>query len=136
MADGTVGVAESASPTKYIDNEELTVGAHTVERQRVRLAGASAAGLADLFSAPLAGTEVAVPTRSADQFDTRYDYTTAGGKNVPQYVGWAQPGTATSTATWTVTKYTWALGPDGSNYVPTVIETRVGAWDSRATLNW
>lgn len=35
MANGTVGVKQATSPDKLIDNEELTVGANLVERQRV-----------------------------------------------------------------------------------------------------
>lgn len=35
MADGTVGVAQSSSPDRLIDNDTGTVGGETVYRQRV-----------------------------------------------------------------------------------------------------
>lgn len=46
MADATVGVAQSSTPDRLIDNDSLTVSAQTVYRQRVRIAGAAATDLA------------------------------------------------------------------------------------------
>jgi len=37
MADGVVGVKQNTSPDRLIDNEQLTVGAQTVFRQRVSI---------------------------------------------------------------------------------------------------
>lgn len=46
MADSYIGAEEPASVTHKIDTESLTVGANTVERQRVEIAGASATAIA------------------------------------------------------------------------------------------
>ena len=37
MADSTVGITEGPSPTKLIDNDQLTVNSQTVQRQRVNV---------------------------------------------------------------------------------------------------
>lgn len=37
MADGVVGVKQNTAPDRLIDNEQLTVGAQTVFRQRVSI---------------------------------------------------------------------------------------------------
>lgn len=44
MADGTIGINEPASGDidKRVDTEQLTVGANTVERERVQIAGKNA----------------------------------------------------------------------------------------------
>lgn len=64
MADGTVGVAQSASPDRLVDNEQLTVGANTVYRQRIELAGASSAEVTRVLNVAPAGTEYGVVTRN------------------------------------------------------------------------
>jgi len=46
MSDQFLGVAESGSPTRKLDMEQLTVGANTVIRERVQIAGTSATHLA------------------------------------------------------------------------------------------
>lgn len=46
MSDGTIGIDEPASIDKMLDCEQLTVGANTVLRERVQIAGAAAADLA------------------------------------------------------------------------------------------
>jgi hypothetical protein len=63
MADGYVKV-QPDSTGKIIDTTELTVGAQTVERQRINIAGLSAAALLDLLNTAPAGTEYAVPVRN------------------------------------------------------------------------
>lgn len=68
MADATIGVLESTDPAaKKVDNDSLTVGADTVYRQRVRLAGASAADLATVVSGRLSvdGSGVTQPVSAA-----------------------------------------------------------------------
>jgi hypothetical protein len=45
MTDAFIQVAPD-STGKKVDNEELTVGANTVERQRIEVAGAAAAEIA------------------------------------------------------------------------------------------
>lgn len=37
MADATVGIAQAASPDRFIDNESLVIGGQTVYRQRVSI---------------------------------------------------------------------------------------------------
>lgn len=46
MSDGTIAIDEPTSVDKQLDTTSLTVGANTVERERVVIAGASAADLA------------------------------------------------------------------------------------------
>lgn len=65
--------------------------------------------------------------------DTRYEWQSVAASSVPLYSGTAQPGTATSAATWRVQKYTYITGPAG-DAVPSLIQTATGAWDSRASL--
>lgn len=50
MANDSVGVAAAASPTNYIDNEQIATGGSpaNVDRQRVRVGGAGYADLADV----------------------------------------------------------------------------------------
>lgn len=55
MADGLIQVPTD-STGKKVDTTELTVGSNTVERQRIHLAGAAAAELADVRAAPPAAT--------------------------------------------------------------------------------
>lgn len=66
MSDGLVQVAPD-STGKKIDTTELTVGANTVERQRVIIGGSTASGLVDTLSSSPAGTEIALPTREVGQ---------------------------------------------------------------------
>jgi hypothetical protein len=63
MADGFVQVAPD-STGKKVDNEEITTGAGTVERQRVRLGGLAAAELADVRNATPGGTDYGIVTRN------------------------------------------------------------------------
>ena len=42
MADSIIGVLQATSPDKKLDTTSLTVGANTVERERVQVAGAAA----------------------------------------------------------------------------------------------
>lgn len=63
MADQTILVSPGASGLKF-DLTELTVGANTVERERVNISDPTdAAGLAKVISSAPAGTEYAVVTR-------------------------------------------------------------------------
>lgn len=64
MADGVVGLAVDGTGKK-VDTSELTVGANTVERQRINIADATnAAGLTVVANAAPAGTEYALVTRN------------------------------------------------------------------------
>lgn len=67
------------------------------------------------------------------QLDVRYEWQAGLDASVPLYVGSAPPGTATSTASWRIDKYTYITGPSGDS-VPSVVQTATGAWDSRASL--
>lgn len=48
MADGTITVAESTGGNKILDTESLAVGANTVQRERVQIAGTGATQLANV----------------------------------------------------------------------------------------
>ena len=61
--DGYVQVAPD-STGKKIDNSELTVGADTVERQRVIIAGANDVQLADVLNTQAKGTEYGLVVRN------------------------------------------------------------------------
>ena len=63
MADGIVQVAPD-STGKKIDSSEITVGANTVERQRINIADpTTAAAIASILNSAPAGTEYALLTR-------------------------------------------------------------------------
>lgn len=51
MADSIIGVLQATSPDKKLDTTSLTVGANTVERERVQTAGSGAAELCDVKNA-------------------------------------------------------------------------------------
>lgn len=51
MADDFIGLDESATIDKKLDTESLTVGANTVHRERVQIAGAAATAIAGVDSA-------------------------------------------------------------------------------------
>lgn len=58
-----------------------------------------------------------------------------GGIFKPLYVGTsATTETATSDPTWTIQRFDWTAF--GSEWKPTQIRTRLGAWDDRAALDW
>lgn len=66
MADGIVAVPNTG--TAKVDTSELTVGANTVERQRIVLAdSATAAALAAVLNSQPAGTEYALVVREAQK---------------------------------------------------------------------
>lgn len=46
MADGTIGIDEPGTIDKMLDTEQLTVGANTVQRERVQVTGTAAADIA------------------------------------------------------------------------------------------
>lgn len=83
MADGTIAIDEPSVIDKYLDTESLTVGATTVQRERVRIAGANASDLAPVSSTlglsvdnkslpPGAATETTLGTRlSESDFDAK-----------------------------------------------------------------
>lgn len=52
MADSFIGITEPALPNKKLDSESLTVGANTVERERIQIAGDS-----DTDIAPVTATD-------------------------------------------------------------------------------
>ena len=68
MADATIGVLESTdAAAKKVDNDSLTVGADTVHRQRVRIAGAAATDLATVTGGRVSvdGSGVTQPVSAA-----------------------------------------------------------------------
>lgn len=109
MAEGTVGVTQSPTPDRLVENEthQNTAG-ETVYRQVTAI-------------------------RNAD-LDQRYDWQQVGTDNRPLYIGTALPATASSAPRWRIEKYTYGAGPVVGTYVVTLIETRTGSWDDRATL--
>ena len=63
MADGIVQIQEPASPNKKLDTTELTVGANTVERERMVVAGSAAVALAEVLNAAPGTSEYGVVAR-------------------------------------------------------------------------
>lgn len=57
MSNGTVGVTEGPTPNRLIDNDQLTVGAQTVYRQRVNVVPPNPS----LYKAGVSGS-VTIPT--------------------------------------------------------------------------
>ena len=62
------------------------------------------------------------------RWEVRYDYDTRTDGQ-PVYIGFAQPGTATSTEAWLIHKFTF----DGSNNVTRRQVVTDKAWDNRTT---
>jgi hypothetical protein len=62
--------------------------------------------------------------------DTRLDYE-AREDSQPVYIGRADGGTLTSAGTWVIERLTY----DETDR-PILKQTRTGAWDNRATLDW
>lgn len=71
--------------------------------------------------------------RGTPDQDRRFEWQLVGGENKPLYIGVAAPGTLTTDATWSIERYAFLAGPSGA-FVPSLVQTRVGAWDSRAGL--
>lgn len=65
--------------------------------------------------------------------EVRYDWQLAADQSVPLYIGTAATGTATSSPTWRIDKYTYITGP-GGDPVPSRVQNATGAWDNRASL--
>jgi len=65
MADGTISLNEPAAgdTDKKLDTTSLTVGGNTVQRERVQVAGAAAAELADVRNAAPAATDYGMVAR-------------------------------------------------------------------------
>lgn len=61
-------------------------------------------------------------------WEMRFDYTGGPTSTEPVYIGYANPGTATSTATWLVHKFTYTGG------VVTRRQVATGSWDGRSGL--
>lgn len=68
-----------------------------------------------------------VKTEEAEK-DSRFEWQEVGSDRKPLYIGTATPGTASSTESWSIQKYTYS-GVDLA-----LVQTRTGAWDDRATL--
>lgn len=81
MADDYVQINADGSGKK-VDNDSLTVGANLVYRQRVRLAGANAASLADVVSTVLVGTELGLVTRAISCGQAASGSAVAGNPNL------------------------------------------------------
>lgn len=71
--------------------------------------------------------------RGTPDQDRRFEWQLVAGENKPLYIGVAVPGALTVAPVWAIEKYTFLAGPSGS-FVPSLVQTRVGAWDSRAGL--
>lgn len=63
MADAYIVVTEDSTSGKLVDNTSLTVGADTVYRQRVTIAGSSAALLAEVLASNPASSEYGLVVR-------------------------------------------------------------------------
>jgi hypothetical protein len=64
VANSTIGIDEPTTIDKKLDTESLTVGANTVERERVQVTGAAATEVARVQASAPAGTEMALVTRN------------------------------------------------------------------------
>lgn len=62
----------------------------------------------------------------------RLEWFTFDGSQVPRYIGAAPLGTATSSATWAIARYSYQSSAQGP--LVTMIERKTGAWDNRASL--
>ena len=67
MADGIVQIQEPASPTKKLDTTELIVGANTVERERMVVAGATDVALAVVGNATPGASDYGLVVREVVQ---------------------------------------------------------------------
>lgn len=86
------------------------------------------------LSSPASGSvnaQLATLQRSTDgDNEVRLDYDVRTDSN-PVYIGRALPGTGTSSATWTIKRFTYDASARATR-----IQVLVGAWDSRAGLGW
>ena len=76
MADSFIGITEPASPNKKLDSEALAVGANTVERERVQIAGVGATDIAPVTLAD--GLSVKVTNTVEVVGDVAHDVAVAG----------------------------------------------------------
>ena len=67
MADAYIVVTEDSTSGKLVDNTSLTVGANTVYRQRVQVAGSSAAAFVEVLPSNPASSDYAIVVRSIPQ---------------------------------------------------------------------
>lgn len=83
MANGTVGVAQAATPDRQIDNSALTVGAQTVYRQRIEDVPSRAstyfAGVSGSITIPVTSEIVSL----ACHCTTAGSLTIVGGATIP-----------------------------------------------------
>lgn len=153
MSDGTVGIRQNTSPDRPIDCETVVIGGDTVYRQRIQAPAvetkldtlnakdfstqATSQAISDrigALSSPASGSvnaQLATLQRSTDgDNEVRLDYDVRTDSN-PVYIGRALPGTGTSSATWTIKRFTYDASARATR-----IQVLVGAWDSRAGLGW
>lgn len=64
MADSTIAIDEPSTVDKLLDTEQLTVGANTVQRERVEIAGSGDVEIARVLAADPVGTEYALLVRT------------------------------------------------------------------------
>ena len=76
MADSFIGITEPAVPNKKLDSEALAVGANTVERERVQIAGVGATDIAPVTLAD--GLSVKVTNSVEVVGDVAHDTGAAG----------------------------------------------------------
>jgi hypothetical protein len=83
---------------------------------------------------PYVDPEGTLLVRPHHKADTRFDYGSRTDDS-PEFVGQADAGTATSVPKWIIMKLTWETAPNGKPRLVRM-QTRVGAWDNRASLGW
>ena len=66
-------------------------------------------------------------------WDSRYEWQAFNAEDKPLYQGLAPPGSLITDPVWKIQKFTFAVGPAGTN-VPVSILTLFGAWSNRANL--
>ncbi|MEX8520060.1 MAG: hypothetical protein AB3X44_16240 [Leptothrix sp. (in: b-proteobacteria)] len=149
MADGFVQVAPD-STGKKIDQSELTVGANTVERQRISISGHTvAAALADVLNTVLAGTEYGLVTRSligpmAAPAATTGNITTAATVVGPVTMGLYDGATVTVQGTHAGVNFGFWGSTDNSTWFPVqavrtdtgIVESTTGVLTTNSARSW
>lgn len=118
---GSMPAFGASGPSNISDNPDRLLGHVTIDG--FTIPGADTAGLAS------ENTLLKVE-RGVTDYETRLDYGTRLD-SLPVYIGKNLEGTATSAATWNVTKLTY----DVTNRL-TRSQVLTGVWDNRATLPW
>lgn len=78
MANSFLGFQNPTTTDKKLDTEELTVGANTVHRERVQIAGAAAAEISDVTNSTPGASDYGLVTRPLAGGDIAHDSADSG----------------------------------------------------------